>query len=305
MRTTSGHLILWVIAMHDNKKQHQPPLSVDQQIDNLKELGLIFDDEDNARKFLNDVSYFRLIKAYSLTLKPKNGKYIEGVTFEQIRELYLFNANFRQQLFPLIEKIEINLRCRIANYFCEKYGVFGYREECNFRNDDYHNEFMRDLENEQDRNSQAPFVKNFRNNYDPDELPLYAVVELLSFGTLSKLFKNMKNEDKKAIAKSFGVGYTYLESWIESIANVRNICAHYGRLYNAKLTKTPMLYDQYKDAGIGNNRVFAILLCMHHILENDAFWRNFVDVLELLLDKYPHVNKSCMGFSEDWKNLLL
>jgi hypothetical protein len=26
---------------------------------------------------------------------------------------------------------------------------------------------------------------------------------------------------------------------------VRNICAHYGRLYNVNLVKTPMLYKQY------------------------------------------------------------
>lgn len=45
---------------------------------------------------------FRLIKAYSLNLKPKNGEYHEGVTFGQIVELYLFNANFRQILFPEI-----------------------------------------------------------------------------------------------------------------------------------------------------------------------------------------------------------
>ena len=51
----------------------------------------------------------------------------------------------------------------------------------------------------------------------------------------------MKNPDKKTVAKSFGVGYTYFESWLESISYVRNICAHYGRLYNAKLSKTPML----------------------------------------------------------------
>lgn len=163
---------------------------------------------------------------------------------------------------------------------------------------------MHDLANEEDRNAQSPFVKNFRQNYDPGELPLYAVVELLSFGTLSKLFKNMKNEDKKAIVKTFGVGYTYFESWIESIANVRNLCAHYGRLYNAKLTKTPILYDQYRNAGIGNNRVFAILLCMHHILEKDTLWSSFIDVVELLFEKYPHVNKSCMGFCDNWKDLL-
>lgn len=46
--------------------------------------------------------------------------------------------------------------------------------------------------------------------------------------------------DKKAVAATFGVGYTHFESQIESIAYARNICAHYGRLYNAKLSKTPI-----------------------------------------------------------------
>ena len=77
----------------------------------------------------------------------------------------------------------------------------------------------------------------------------------------------MKNDDKKVIAKSFGVGYTYFESWIESLSYVRNICAHYGRLYNAKLIKTPKMYAQYNQ--IKNNRMFSILLRMKIILNKD------------------------------------
>ena len=38
------------------------------------------------------------------------------------------------------------------------------------------------------------------------------------FHLLSKFYKNMKNPDKKAVAKSFGIGYTYFESWLESIS---------------------------------------------------------------------------------------
>ncbi len=73
-------------------------------------------------------------KRLSLGFKPKNGKYEEGVTFDQIVELYLFNANFRQMTFAEIEKIEVNVRCRIANYFAEVYGVLGYMEPRNFVN---------------------------------------------------------------------------------------------------------------------------------------------------------------------------
>lgn len=285
-------------------KQHQPPMTIDEQVENLKSIGLIVEDEEYAKKILNDVSYFRLIKAYSLNLKPKNGKYGGKVTFEQLVELYLFNANFRQLIFPEIEKIEINVRCRLANYFAEQYGVLGYLEADNFVSAEYHQAFLDDIEEEIRRNSKAPFVKNFRNNYEGGNLPIYALVEVFSFGTLSKFYKNMKNPDKKAVAKSFSVGYTYLESWLESCSYVRNICAHYGRLYNAKLSKTPKLYKEYSDAGIRNNRIFGVLLCFKQLLKNDRLWNIFVDKIEMLFEKYGSVDIKTMGFPENWKELL-
>ena len=202
-------------------KQHQPPLTIEEQIENLKSIWLVIKDEEYAQRILNDISYFRLIKAYSINLKTKNGIYKEDVTFEQIVELYLFNSNFRQLIFPEIEKIEINVRCRIANYFAETYGVLGYLEAENFVNFKYHKSFLNDVEEEIRRNSKAPFVRNFRENYEEGQLPIYALVEIFSFGTLSKFYKNMKNPDKKAVAKMFDIGYTYLESWLESVSYVR------------------------------------------------------------------------------------
>lgn len=285
-------------------KEHQSPMTIDEQVENLKQLGMIVKNEDYAKKILNDISYFRLIKAYSLNLKPKNSKYKTGVTFEQIVELYLFNANFRQIIFPEIEKIEINVRCRIANYFSETYGVLGYLNVDNFSKQEYHRIFLKDIEEEVRRNQKAPFVKNFQENYKDRNLPLYALVELFSFGTLSKFYKNMKSPDKKAVAKTFGIGYTYFESWLESIAYVRNICAHYGRLYNAKLSKTPMLYKEYATESIGNNRIFGVLLCLKHLLKNDSHWKIFVDNIEILFDKYEKVDIKTMGFPENWKELL-
>ena len=115
----------------------------------------------------------------------------------------------------------------------------------------------------------------------------------------------MKNVDKKAVAKSFGVGYTYLESWLESISYVRNICAHYGRLYNAKLSKTPILYKEYNEQGIKNNRIFGVLLCIKHLLKNDVHWILFVQDIETLIEKYEGIDIKTMGFPENWKELLL
>lgn len=285
-------------------KKHQPPMTIDEQVENLKNIGLIVDDEEYAKKILNDISYFRLIKAYSLNLKPKNGCYNKQTTFKEIVDLYLFNSNFRQLIFPEIEKVEINVRCRLANFFAEQYGVLGYLQAENFSNENYHAQFLEDIKEEVRRNSKAPFVRNFKENYEDGNLPIYALVEVFSFGTLSKFYKNMLNKDKKAIAKTFGVGYTYFESWLESISYVRNICAHYGRIYNAKLSKTPILYKEYTQVGIGNNRIYGVLLCLKYLLKDDDHWNLFVDKIELLFDKYPCVQISTMGFPENWKVLL-
>jgi abortive infection bacteriophage resistance protein len=115
----------------------------------------------------------------------------------------------------------------------------------------------------------------------------------------------MKNEDKKAVSKLFGVGYTYFESWIENISYVRNICAHYGRLYNAILSKTPTLYKQYIELGVSNNRVFSTLLCLKHLLPMDRHWDEFVENISNLLYKYPKADKFKIGFIETWEDVLL
>ena len=289
---------------YQSKKEQQDALGVNAQIENLKSLNLIIDDEKFAFDFLNDISYFRFIKAYSLGLKPKNGNYYDGVTFEQLVELYLFNSNFRQLLFPQIERVEINLRCRVGNLFSEKYGVLSYKDSRLFRDSYYHGLFLKDIEAEIKRNRRAPFIRNFHNNYIDGEVPLYALAEIFSFGTLSKFYKNMLNIDKKEIADMYTIPYPYFESWIESIAYVRNLCAHYGRLCNAKLSKTPRLYQEDIKRGITNHRIFGILICLKHILPENKQWYEFIESVDLLFQKYPHVEKQTMGFSENWKDLL-
>ena len=53
-------------------KKHQAPMTIEEQIGNLMEIGLAVADEEYAQKILNDISYFRLVKAYSLGFKGKN-----------------------------------------------------------------------------------------------------------------------------------------------------------------------------------------------------------------------------------------
>lgn len=114
----------------------------------------------------------------------------------------------------------------------------------------------------------------------------------------------MNGDDKKAVSAYYAIKYTYFESWIESISYVRNICAHYGRLYNAKLTKTPRLYSQDKKYGISNKRIMGTLICLKHLLPRNKHWNEFIDAIDQLVTKYPFVQIETMGFPENWKKIL-
>ena len=65
-----------------------------------------------------------------------------------------------------------------------------------------------------------------------------------------------------------------------------------------------MLYKEYTRAGIRNNRIYGVLLCMKCLLKNDSHWNLFVDNIEMLFDKYGSVKIDTMGFPEEWKELL-
>lgn len=287
------------------------PLTINEQIENLKKIGLRIDDP-LAEKLLNEVSYYRIIKGFSDGLKDEYGQYKRDVTFSHIKSLYDFNTSLRHLILPEIEKIEIAFRCQLANYFSVKYGALGHKDPSNFSNAEYHASFCSELKNEIGRNKRVPFVKNFLDNYTDRELPFYAAVELLSFGTISKFYKNLLPSDKENIAKKYKIPYIFLESWLEHLSYVRNICAHYGRLYNVNFTKKPKLYREYRSLGINEFRLYSALLCIKHLLPTDDVerWRKFVANLTLILEDYPRANKQYLGFPKGekdtyWSELLL
>jgi abortive infection bacteriophage resistance protein len=96
----------------------------------------------------------------------------------------------------------------------------------------------------------------------------------------------------------------YFESWLENLSYVRNICAHYGRIYNIKITKTPRLYKHHAKEGLKNSTFFATLLVMKNIIPNDIHWLNFVQTLESLIKKYPCVRLNYIGFPQNWTDIL-
>lgn len=132
-------------------------------------------------------------------------------------------------------------------------------------------------------------------------------IEVLSFGALSKLFSNMKNEDKSHIAKiNYQAPSVYLESWLKCLSYIRNICAHYGRLYNRTLTSRPRLNHQSKKLGIQQDKIFADIYVLKQLIPDRDQWSSFVTRLEALVAQYIEVVElERIGFPINWEAMLM
>ncbi len=100
------------------------PLSIQTQIERLKGRGLIIDDEKLAVDYLSNISYYRL-RAYTYpfqdnTTPDNDHKFIRSdIHFKDIIDLYCFDRRLRSLIFNAIEKIEVALRARITQRYCE------------------------------------------------------------------------------------------------------------------------------------------------------------------------------------------
>ena len=280
-------------------------MNIADQIENLKTNNLIIEDEEDASRVLNEVSYYRLIKAYGKYFTNKNGRYNDGTSFERVWRVYEFDDELRQLIIPYIQRIEITLRCRISNYFCVRYGVLGYKTRENFEEGKFD-----ELDEKIDlcfiQAKDSPIMKNFKNNYEDGLPPFYAAVELFSFGVLVRFFNSMRLEDRKAIADMYvNVNEYYLGSWLKSISYVRNLCMHYNRLYSRTLVDSPKLYKR-QDGDVDSKTLFSVFCCMRYLYSEYGDWRSFVGALADLLDDYKDcVKPSKLGFINNWEAKLL
>ncbi len=87
------------------------------------------------------------------------------------------------------------------------------------------------------------------------------------------------------------------------MSNVRNVCAHYGRLYNKRLTFKPRLFKEEK-AQINNNRIFAAIHVMQRLISKTEGNR-FITNLAVLISEYEeHIDFLNIGFPNNWTELL-
>lgn len=224
-----------------------PATTISQQITKLEDKGIIISDHSYAEDVLKSINYYRL-SGYWLYYESTRDVVKPGTTFEQIMEMHNFDKDLRSLIFEGISRFEVSLRTRWAYETGIKYGPqkFYYKNYCKNESERLAN--IKTTKREVNRSTEK-FIQHNINKYTGQLPAAWISCEVMSFGNLSCWYTNLKEvvssnpaspgNAKDAIAAFFGIDSHLLESWIHSLAVLRNQCAHQARIVNKKLTIVP------------------------------------------------------------------
>ena len=289
---------------------NKQPISIADQISILKSRGLMFDNEQEAVEYLKIISYFRLA-SYWKPMESDKLKHIfkPNSKFENVVTLYNFDKELRTLIFSAIQSIEIALRTKIIQIVSSNYGAFWFTEKSLFTNTTIFSKCLLNIEEELKRSKEDFLIEHFAKYDNPPYPPAWKTLEVSSFGTLSKLYCNLADNNlKKQIARELGLPqHLYLESWIKSLSVLRNCIAHHARIWNRKYPWKPQIPQKLQSPWIQNStisheKLYAQLCCIGYLLNAIHPNNNFKQKLKILLSKYSIVDISAMGFPKLWYN---
>ena len=300
--------------------------NLEEQIEILKYKGMTIEDEVYAKKILLRENYFFLNGYRYPFMKSTNNKtFLEGVTFEELYSLFLFDRLIRNIFFKNLLIIENNLKSIISYQLSKKYG---YREKDylkakNFNQDKAKQKQVNDLIRKMKRQiringSQHTATAHYISNYG--YIPLWILVKVLSFGIIGELFAILKYDDQKVICHLYDIKVEDFLVYLPILSNYRNLCAHEDILYENRTQKeiSDTLYHQLlqiekqDDTYIyGKNDLFALVIIMKQMLSQEEF-KNMSLELETAIENLAYNLHSIpvgsilhrMGFSENWKQLM-
>lgn len=211
-------------------------LSIEQQIQSFIDAGMKISSFEDVENALKTIGYYRL-RGYSFRLyNNATKKYVSGTKFEDILHLYQFNQKLSMLIFSMISKIEVALRVHLINALLIYNDPLILQDSTIFKDKKLYWQNMSIVSSEIARSNDVFIKHNFENH--EGEIPLWAVVEVLSFGTISKIIKNLKTgagSSFSLLATNFqyktkkgnlvNPSQKMLTSWIKSVSILRNMCS--------------------------------------------------------------------------------
>lgn len=297
----------------------------DEQIQLLKsEKHLEITDEIYAKDMLMRIGYFPLFGGYKHLFRiPLTKKYKEGTTFNEIVALYEFDSNLRELFFKYLLQIERHMRSLMSYYFSEKYGESqaAYLDENNYNNSRRNHKIISRLISTLQRavnTTDYVYINYYRANYN--NIPLWVLSNVLTFGNLSKMYKVFPQSLQSKICKNFGcINRKQMEQFLSVLTKFRNVCAHGERLFTYRtidnISDLPLHQKmRIPKQGIqylyGKNDLFAVVIAFRYLLPKE----DFLEFKRKLTLEISRANKNLvhitenellehMGFPQNWRNI--
>lgn len=289
------------------------PTTVNQQIQLLENRGMNVPDHAKARHYLSHFNYYR-IGAYWLPFEVDHAshQFKEGTSFEDVLDLYIFDRELRLLVMDAIERFEVSVRTRLAHHLAHTYGPHAFLKQEIFKEPGLFQRHLERLEKELKR-SQEIFVTHYRHKYtNPLLPPIWAAVEVMSLGQLSKWYYNLKKRsDRQSIADGYNINEVIITSFLHHLTIIRNICAHHNRLWNRKFSlkmKIPRRGPKNIQGCFNTGQpeklynTLAMLEYLIEIISPDTHWKWR---LFALFEKHPAAKPEAMGFPDGWEKLAL
>lgn len=127
---------------------------------------------------------------------------------------------------------------------------------------------------------------------DENRLPIWIIIEFLTFGKIGKLYNALLKNDKIDFIILFDkkLKYNYLDSWIENIIILRNLCYHNNRIWNRNFKPLAGIPQN-----INNRTTFAEIYIIYKLLKflnQENKLKRLRREIKLFFKKYPELMKS-------------
>lgn len=306
----------------------KPFFTYEQQIQKLRDKNMVIDDEAIVEDGLRRYGYFALVSGYKDLLKnPTTKNYYDGTTFQDIVAVYQFDESLRELTLRYLLHIERHLRSSLSYAFCEHFGdsQAAYLSSSNFdtstasKKSEVNRLITHHLSKLTSKPTNYPYIEHHKRAYK--NVPLWCLVNALTFGTLSKFYEYSKPQVQSSLSKEYEViNEGQLKQILEVLTDFRNVCAHNERLFTHRCAKHDIpdlplhkklsLPKRGKEYIYGKRDYFSVVLSLRYLLPHKDFL-SFKAQLSKLMDKLVMGNQQItmeqllemMGLPKNWKKI--
>jgi abortive infection bacteriophage resistance protein len=289
---------------------NKPVLTIQQQISQLQQRGMVITNKESAAHYLSHINYYRL-GAYWLNFESDHAThtFIQNTTFEQVLNLYIFDRELRLLVLDAIERVEVSVRTQYSYQLSHQYGPHPHLITHIYKSPSSYWDYQQALTQlkKEANASKEVFAKHLLTKYKEPLPPIWAAVEIMTIGQLSKWYENLAySADRNKIARVFNMDETNLVSFLHHISTVRNLCAHHSRLWNRAFQFTFKL-PRNRPANIltslntqAPKQLYNSLVMLAYLLDQAAPNHHWKVRLINLIHQY-NIDPSLMGFPLNWQ----